>query len=136
MIEPPYEFDRERLKDVKGVSELAPDLPKYIIKLKNADTTGRHYHPAFYIGYWHSLRGENYFHEDVEAYWKVTPIESYLDDFKKIGTWSHVPCWFYKECKNNSKDNCRCCWCDGNLKNGEILQWNSKTKSYDYVIPA
>ncbi len=135
MLEPPYEFDRNRLKGVKGVSELAPDLPKYIIKLEKADTSGRHYHPAFYIGYWHSHRGYNYFHEEVEAYWEVTPIESYLDDYKKIGACSPVPCWYYDDCKQESK-NCTCCWCDGDLKNGEILKWNSKTKSYDYVMPA
>jgi hypothetical protein len=142
MLNQPYEVTKEMMKGVKGLSEdFKPKVPSFIIKLKECDTRGRHYHPAFYCGgshrggYWHSDRGENYFHDEIEAYWEISPVEASLNNYKMIGCSSFVPCWYYDTCKSDTKDNCRCCWCDGRYRFGGKLVWNSKTKGYDLVNP-
>ncbi len=141
LLPPPHEVTKEMVKGIKGLDELEPKVPKYIIKLREVDTFGRHYHPAFYCGgtyrggYWHSARGYNYFHDEVESYKEVSPIEALLDDYKKIGVSSFVPCWYKESCKSSTKNSCNCCWCDGMYRFGGELAWNSETKGYDLVNP-
>lgn len=138
----PHEVPVEMTKGIKGLEELEPKVPHYIIKLKEVDTMGRHFHPAFFCGgkyrggYWHSNRGYNYFHDEVEWYKEISPEDALLDEYKKIGCFEFVPCWYKDICKDKNKDNCNCCWCGGMYKDGGVLVYNSKTKGYDLVNPA
>ena len=141
ILPPPHEVTKEMVAGIKGLEELEPKVPKYIIKLNHPDTMGRYFHPAFYCGgtyrggYWHSARGYNYFHDEVEYYKEISSVEACLDEYKMIGCSGFVPCWYKVTCKSETKANCNCCWCDGRYRFGGKLVWNLKTKGYVLVNP-
>lgn len=125
----PYKFEKPDhiISLEKDVGEKSP---KYVIKLKQGvDHLNRRYHIAFYCGgYWHSYRGENYFHEQLEDYKLLDIPENELKELKRIfGSCEMVPCMYLDTCKYG-EGNCRCCWCGGDFKNRKSLREEREEK--------
>lgn len=63
-------FDKKLLVGIKGIGDIVPILPKYIITLKEADYAGRIKKTAVWVGYFHSISdsGFNYNLDEIEHY--------------------------------------------------------------------
>lgn len=83
-IKPPDFTNKEILKNIKGISEIIDQVPKYLVTFKKPVFPGYIKKICIYIGYWHSLDGWNYNNNQIKEWQKIDYKKGDKYRFKEV----------------------------------------------------